>query len=183
MKNIIKKVPNTLTMLRICLVPVIFIFMYIDNGVSNCMAIFFAFIACISDFFDGKIARKYNCSSTFGRCMDPIADKILVMTLILMLVYFHRVWIVPSIVILLREFVVSGVREFVSKEKNIIIHVSKLAKIKTSMQMFSLLFVMVFYKNSYLCFVGNILFTFASILAIITCVQYILSVKKVIFSR
>lgn len=178
----IKNVPNILTAIRILLVPVICILMYFNNFYLNILAIFFSFFACITDFFDGKIARKYNCCSAFGKCMDPIADKILVMTLIIMLVYQQKAWIFPSIIILSREFIVSGIREFVSKEKQIIIHVSQLAKIKTATQMFSLLFLMIFSFDYYLNIAGNILLIFASILSIITCFQYVKSVKNVIFA-
>lgn len=177
----IAKVPNFLTSLRMFLIPVICVLMYFDNLVTRIIAIILAGIACITDFFDGKIARKYNVCSHFGKCMDPIADKTLVMALIVMLVYLEKAWVSPCIAILFREFVVAGIREYVSKENHIIISVSKLAKIKTATQMFALLFLMIFATNFYLYIVGNILLSIAGLLSVITGCQYLYKVKHLIF--
>ena len=174
----IAKVPNLLTTIRVVLVPIICGLMYIDTTLTRILAIIFAALACITDFFDGKIARKYNVTSAFGRCMDPIADKVLVMTLIIMLVYLEKAMVFPCVAILFREFVVAGIREFVSKENNVSIPVSKLAKLKTATQMISLIFLMIFGTNAILYIIGNIFLTIAAILSIITSIQYIASIKK-----
>ena len=113
--------------------------------------------------------------------MDPIADKTLVMSLIVMLVYLEEAWVFPCIAILFRELVVSGIREFVAKEKQITIKVSKLAKVKTATQMFSLLFLMAFATNDVLFIIGNFLLSIAALLSVITSVQYIKSIQNVIF--
>ena len=180
-------VPNILTGIRIVVIPFICLFMYVGY-IMQCsllynISIVLAFIACITDFFDGKLARKYNIVSPFGRCFDPIADKVLVMSLIIMLIYMKILWIFPAIIILFREFLISGVREFCSKEKQIVIPVSKLAKYKTATQMFSLFFLMLLGNNNCFCFIGNVIFTVSAMLSIITAYQYIISVKDIFFSR
>ena len=186
-KTNMKNIPNILTGIRIVFVPLICLFMYIGYIMScrvlHIFAIVLTFIACITDFFDGQLARKYNIVSSFGRCFDPIADKVLVMSLIIMLIYMKMLWIFPAIIILFREFLISGVREFCAKEKQIVVPVSKLAKYKTATQMFSLFFLMLFGDNCYLCFIGNIIFTISAILSIITAYNYIMSVKDIFFCR
>lgn len=176
----IKNIPNALTVFRIVLTPIICVLMFSDTKITRIFAVIIAFIASITDFFDGRIARKYNICSAFGRCMDPIADKTLVMALIVMLIYLKKAFVFPCIAILFREFVVSGIREFVAKEKQIVIKVSKLSKIKTATQMFSLLFLMIFATNNFLYITGNILLTIAAILSLITSIQYIKSIQDII---
>ena len=175
-----KKLPNVLTSVRLILVPIICILMFLDTKTTRILSIIIAFVASITDFFDGKIARKYNACSAFGRCMDPIADKTLVMALIIMLVYLKKAYVFPCVAILFREFVVSGIREFVANEKQITIKVSKLSKIKTATQMFSLLFLMIFATNGFLFVAGNILLIIAAILSIVTSIQYIKSIQDII---
>ena len=181
MKISITRVPNILTSIRIVLVPLVCILMFVDGNVSRIISIILAGFASITDYFDGKIARKYNACTAFGRCMDPIADKTLVMSLIVMLVYLEKAWVFPCIAILFRELVVSGIREFVAKERQITIKVSKLAKVKTATQMFSLLFLMAFATNDVLFIIGNFLLCIAALLSIITSIQYIKSIQNVIF--
>ena len=172
-KITIDKIPNILTASRVVLVPIICILMYVDNTQTRICSLVLAAIASITDFFDGRLARKYNACSPFGRCMDPIADKTLVMALIMMLVYLEKAWVFPCLAILFREFVISGVREYVAREKQAIIKVSKLAKWKTATQMFSLLFLMLVGTNETLLIIGNALLTFSAFLSLITSIQYL----------
>lgn len=182
MRISVRKIPNILTSIRIILVPIICVLMYIDTEWSRVLSIIFAGIASITDHFDGKIARKYDVCSAFGRCMDPIADKTLIMALIIMLIYLEKAWVFPCIAILFREFVVAGIREFLAKEKRMLIKVSKLAKIKTATQMISLLFLMIFGTNDVLFIIGNSLLIIAAILSIVTSIQYIKSIQDIIFN-
>lgn len=101
--------------------------------------------AGITDFFDGYLARRSNQVSAFGRFLDPIADKLLVAALLLMLVGFERMtpWsYLPAVVILTRELLVSGLREFLAQTQ-VSVPVSTLAKWKTTLQMFTLGFLIV----------------------------------------
>ena len=177
--SLVSHIPNALTMLRVLLVPLICVFMLVDTFSSRIIAIVLLCIACISDFLDGKIARKYKVVSAFGRCLDPIADKVLVMSVIVMLVSVEKAWIIPSIAILFREFVISGIREFVAREKQMTIYVSKLAKWKTATQMVSLIFLVCTGTNYVAYLIGNIMLSIAALLSVITSIQYIWSVRKI----
>ena len=82
----LKNIPNFLTLIRILLIPVIILFMEIDEELYRWLSLWLYFIACISDFFDGYLARKFEIESNFGRFLDPIADKILIVSIIFILI-------------------------------------------------------------------------------------------------
>jgi len=126
--------PNLLTVSRIAAVPALVAAFYVegDFGKWTTCAIFTA--AAITDFFDGYLARSWSMQSPLGRMLDPIADKLLVGAAILMLVHFARAPILPALVILCREILVSGLREFLA-EVQVGLPVSRLAKWKTGVQM------------------------------------------------
>lgn len=129
--------PNLLTLARIAVLPVICLLMYAHIPV---FAVVLYIICALTDFFDGYLARKLNAVSDFGTFLDPIADKIFVAVILLVLVDIGTVagyWIIPVIVILVREFLVSGMREFLGP-KNVKLPVSQLAKWKTTLQMAAL---------------------------------------------
>ena len=128
------KTPNLLTGSRIAAIPALVAAFYVpgDFGQWATCAIFA--IAAITDFFDGYLARSWSMQSQLGRMLDPIADKLLVGAAILMLVHFDRAPILPALVILCREILVSGLREFLAELK-IGVPVSQLAKWKTGAQM------------------------------------------------
>jgi cardiolipin synthase len=132
--------PNILTISRLLLLPVI-IWLFFMEAWWGAEAAYICFvlyvIAAITDGLDGWIARKTNQISAFGTFLDPIADKIFVATLLILLVAFVRLdglWIVLPILIMSREFLISGLREYLGP-KNIQVPVSKLAKWKTATQM------------------------------------------------
>ena len=106
-------------------------------------------LASITDYFDGYFARLYKVQSNFGRCFDPIADKLLVSVSLIMLVNFsNSVYIlIPSIVIICREVLVSGLREFLATI-NVGVPVTKLAKWKTTFQMIAITALLLASKNS-----------------------------------
>ena len=180
-QDIVKKIPNILTNLRIIFVPIICLMIYIEyNNLYNLPSLKYIIITltalvCLTDCLDGKIARKYNVISPYGKCMDPIADKLLVLSLIMMLVYIQKVWLSPALMILFREVFISGVREFCSREKQISIPVSKMAKYKTILQMTSLVILLAF-DNKCVIFYANVLFSLSAILAVITAINYVKSV-------
>ena len=138
--------PNRLSLMRIGSVPVITLLLMLDNVMWARYAALFLFIAAsITDFVDGHIARKYNLVTNFGKFIDPVADKLLVLSAMTMLSW-HRLlpaWIV--VVILFRELAVDGLR-LVAVEQGHVIAAGKLGKIKTTCQM-----VMVIAHLVYLC--------------------------------
>jgi cardiolipin synthase len=126
--------PNLLTGSRILAIPALVAAFYVpgDFGQWATCAIFA--LAAVTDFFDGYLARSWSMQSQLGRMLDPIADKLLVGAAILMLVHFGRAPILPALVILCREILVSGLREFLA-EVQVGLPVSRLAKWKTGVQM------------------------------------------------
>jgi cardiolipin synthase len=136
----LKSLPNLLTLSRILAIPLIIGTFYVPGPGARWVACFLFVAAAITDFFDGYVARKRNIVSSLGRFLDPIADKLLVAAVLLMLTAFHRVTqvsVLPALVILLREILVSGLREYLA-ELRVGMPVSALAKWKTGLQMTAL---------------------------------------------
>jgi len=134
------RLPNTLTILRILLVPV-FALAFMLPGETGRLASFAVFcLAGVSDALDGLAARKLRASSEFGRMLDPIADKVLVAVALMMLVasgVLKGFELVPALVILAREILVSGLREFLATVA-VSVPVTRVAKMKTVLQMISI---------------------------------------------
>jgi cardiolipin synthase len=132
--------PNVLTLLRIMMIPLVIILMYLPGRTTDMLAVGLFFIACLTDYLDGYFARAWKQTSSLGRFLDPIADKLLVAAILMMLVELNRVngiSLIPAIIILCREILVSGLREFLA-ELRVPLPVSRLAKWKTALQMMSL---------------------------------------------
>ncbi|HUS98378.1 MAG TPA: CDP-diacylglycerol--glycerol-3-phosphate 3-phosphatidyltransferase [Hyphomicrobiaceae bacterium] len=131
-------IPNLLTFGRIAAVPLLVASMLLFEGdQARWVAALVFVIASVSDFFDGYLARAWDQQSALGRMLDPIADKLLVGTALMMLVHNDTIrnWsIIAGLIILCREILVSGLREFLA-ELQVKLHVSWLAKWKTVMQM------------------------------------------------
>lgn len=135
-----KYLPNFLTLLRIVVIPILISSFFLEGVLSNWIAASLFIFASITDFFDGYLARLFKVQSNLGKVFDPIADKLLVATAIIMLVHFGNndlLITIPGIIILFREIFVSGLREFLA-ETNVSIPVSQLAKWKTGVQMTAL---------------------------------------------
>jgi CDP-diacylglycerol--glycerol-3-phosphate 3-phosphatidyltransferase len=190
-----KNIPNILTIFRIILIPIIIISFYFHGFASNIIVAFLFALASITDFFDGYLARQFKAQSAFGKCLDPIADKLLVILTIVMLINFSHdnlIILIPGLIIIAREVLVSGFREFLANY-NIQMPVSNLAKIKTAIQMgaitllllgengsgyvieeFSLIIGEEVYTSTkdmiidYVITIGGILFSLAAFLTIIT---------------
>lgn len=134
------KLPNMLTLSRIFAIPFIVSCFYFDGFWAHLTATVLFIVACLTDFFDGYFARQWKQVSAFGRFLDPVADKILVASVLLMLSGFgfiSGVNLIAAVVILVREILVSGLREFMA-EMRMIIPVTRYAKWKTTMQMASI---------------------------------------------
>lgn len=140
------KLPNILTFSRIVAIPVLIgLLLFVDDPAGSWLAFGTYTYACITDFFDGYLARAWHQQSAFGRFLDPIADKLLVASVLLALVGIDRVsglTVLPAAVIMCREILVSGLREFLA-EVRVGVPVSALAKWKTALQMLCLGFLLV----------------------------------------
>jgi CDP-diacylglycerol--glycerol-3-phosphate 3-phosphatidyltransferase/cardiolipin synthase len=133
--------PNVLTYLRILAVPAVALCLIMIRGDAGrwwALGVYLA--ACVTDWLDGYLARAWHQQSLLGRMLDPIADKLLVGTTLLMLTHdntIDRLNVAAAVIILCREILVSGLREFLA-ELNVRVHVTELAKWKTTVQMIAL---------------------------------------------
>lgn len=174
----IKSIPNILTISRIIVIPLIIGSFYIEKSLVSWVAASLFVLASITDFLDGYLARAWSVQSSFGRFLDPIADKLLVVSVILMLVYSDTIvgWqIFPAIAIVCREILVSGLREFLA-ELNVSIPVSRLGKIKTAFQMLALFALLLVIGNEdmqYATIIGEVAIWIAAILTTITGYAYL----------
>ncbi len=127
--------PNKLTMFRVVLIPFFVLFMLVDiTRFDKWIALAVFIVASLTDLLDGKIARKYNLVTNFGKFMDPLADKLLVCSALICLVALSKIpaWIV--IVIIAREFIISGFR-LIASDNGVVIAASYWGKFKTTFQM------------------------------------------------
>ena len=134
------KIPNYLTIGRIIIVPVFVITFYLPGFYGDIIPFALFLIASFTDFLDGLLARMYKEESELGELLDPIADKIIVATALILLVMNGTIQsyeVIAAIIILTREILVSGLREFLAKEQ-IKLPVSNLSKMKTFLQMFAI---------------------------------------------
>ncbi len=137
---------NKITMVRVALIPVFLVLCYLDHRIAATVVFI---IASLSDLLDGYIARHYNQVSNFGKFMDPLADKMLVLSAMCFLVEKGQMpgWVVA--VVLFREFAVSGLR-LIAVERQRVIAAAWSGKIKTTCTMVGLCFVLVFTKYDWL---------------------------------
>ena len=134
------KIPNILTIGRIILVPVFIGTYYLPGAMGDWIPFFIFVLASFTDFLDGLLARLYKEESKLGELLDPVADKIVVASALFLLVMDNTIKdyeVIAAIIIMIREIIISGLREFLAKVQ-IAVPVTKLAKYKTFIQMFSI---------------------------------------------
>ena len=177
--------PNILTILRIViLIPFVALFFVQESWAPLTASIIFV-IACITDYFDGYLARTLGQSSNLGRFLDPIADKLLIGTTVLMLAGTGRIQgitLIPGVIILCREILVSGLREFLM-EIQVSLPVSRLSKWKTAIQMGALGCLVAAPYPHLLFEIGLALFWMAAGLTLITGYDYLKSSLKYLNQR
>lgn len=198
--------PNKLSILRIILVPVTMLFMlpvniygwqpegwnaFINsNGMTVAAAVFI--IASLTDMADGKIARKYNLITDLGKFLDSLADKILVISIMLGLVYLGRLSPILVMIIILREFAVSGLR-MIAASKGEVIAARMIGKVKTVTQMVAIIYIMfepllirIFgltyngypLETSAVTIIGDVLFGICVIMTIVSGIDYLIKGRK-----
>lgn len=172
--------PNKLTIFRVILIPFFVFFLlapyFPEYGKYIATAIFI--VASLTDMADGKIARKYNLVTNFGKFMDPLADKLLVCSAMICLVEIDRLaaWIV--IVIIAREFIISGFR-LVASDNGIVIAASYWGKFKTVFQM-AMIIVLIADFGGVFDIIAQILIWIALALTIISLIDYVVKNKEVL---
>ena len=171
---------NKLTMLRILMIPVfIAVLVYSKDGdiVYRYIALGIFIIASATDALDGYVARKYNMITDFGKLMDPLADKILVSSALIILIELGNIssWVVS--IVIAREFIISGIR-LIATEKNIIIAASPLGKLKTVSQMLSVILMLLSIKA--ISLITDLSIWLMCILSVVSLLDYIIKNKKVL---
>ena len=176
-------IPNIITFIRIFLIPIILYLLFSENPNIVLIAGLLFIVSSVSDYFDGYLARTLNQSSKLGTLLDPIADKLLIDSVIVVLVdtgVISNIHVVPAIIILLREIAISGLREFLAK-LNTDMPVSKLAKYKTTFQMVSLSILIIslgFELNDLLWNIGLITLWIAAIITLLSGYNYMVKGLK-----
>ena len=171
--------PNKLTIARVCMVPLFMVALMMNTGTSRVVAMVIFALASLTDMLDGKIARKYNLITNFGKLMDPLADKILTAAAMVCLVELGDLaaWIV--VITLFREYAITGLRSVAASE-NIVVAANIWGKVKTVCQMFALMLLMLKPQIMALCGInlGLWLMYFALILTVYSGVDYVWKLNK-----
>ena len=170
-----KDIPNILTLLRIALIPVLISAFYIESNFAHYIAASIFIFASVTDYFDGFLARAWKVQSNFGKVLDPIADKILVAATLMMMVDRGIAPVLPTLVILCREILVSGMREHLAELK-VSLPVSNLAKVKTAAQMVAIIILLLGESTTgipYTDFLGKSAIWIAAFLTVITGYAYL----------
>lgn len=171
--------PNKLTVLRVIMVPFFVFFMLTDVGgaANKWIALALFVIASLTDMLDGKIARKYNLVTNFGKFMDPLADKLLVCSALICLIELEELpaWMV--IIIISREFIISGFR-LIASDNGVVIAASYWGKFKTTFQMAAV--VLLILDIEQLQLLTSIIVWIALILTIVSLVDYLIKNRRIL---
>lgn len=172
--------PNKLTVARVIMIPFFLFFLLTDwaGEFNNEIAAVIFIVASLTDLLDGKIARKHNLVTNFGKFMDPLADKLLVCSALIAFIQLEYLpaWIV--IIIISREFIISGFR-LVASDNGVVIAASHIAKYKTTFQMILVIFLILDLNFPYVLVVKNILIFIALALTVISLIDYLIKNKSV----
>ena len=173
--------PNKLTLFRVILIPffVFFLLAPYFEGYGNYIAVAIFIVASITDFLDGKIARKYNLVTNFGKFMDPLADKLLVCSALICLIQLKSIpaWVV--IIIIAREFIISGFR-LIASDNGVVIAASYWGKFKTAFQMLAVIVLILNIPNKVFVILGTVLIYVSLALTVISLIDYIAKNKDVL---
>lgn len=170
--------PNKLTLFRVILIPVFVVFLLVETiPYNDYIALGIFIIASLTDMLDGKIARKYNLVTNFGKFMDPLADKLLVCSALICLIELNRIpsWMV--IVIIAREFIISGFR-LIASDNGVVIAASYWGKFKTVFQMVAVCLLII--NIEAISVVTMVILWIAVVLTIVSLVDYIVKNRGVL---
>ncbi len=179
-------IPNIITMLRVVLIPVFVVVYYLDWEWARQAGAFIFWLAAITDWFDGYLARKLKQSTAFGAFLDPVADKLIVSAALLMITHtYASIWItVPAILLMSREIYISALREWMGQQgKSDLVAVSMMGKAKTMAQMLALIGLLSELETFmgvtiYWVTLGYVLLYFAAVLSVWSMVTYTIAAWK-----
>lgn len=172
--------PNKLTIARVIMIPFFLVFLMTDFfEAARYVALAIFIIASLTDMLDGKIARKYNLVTNFGKFMDPLADKLLVCSA---MIAFTGMGIMPAwivIIIIAREFIISGFR-LIAAEKNVVIAAGMSGKIKTTVQMIMCCLLIARLPFNFMRYVEQVFIYAALVLTVYSLIAYLVQNKDVL---
>lgn len=169
--------PNKLTLMRVIMIPFFIVFLLVPiTPYDNWIALAIFVLASVTDFLDGYIARKYNLVTNFGKFMDPLADKLLVCSALICLVELEKIAAWMVILIIAREFIISGFRT-VAADNGVVIAASYWGKFKTTFQIVAVCLLIADIPS--LTVVTQIVLWIAVILTVVSLVDYLLKNKDV----
>lgn len=172
-------IPNILTLLRLILIPVLVVVFYLPYSWAPFAAAMVFWVAGVTDYFDGMLARKLGQTSRFGAFLDPVADKVIVATaLILITEHYATVWItIPALTMIAREIIISALREWMAEiGKRASVAVSWIGKFKTLSQMFAL-WVLIWRYDDWMVWLGYTALYVATFLTYWSMFQYLAAAK------
>lgn len=166
--------PNKLTLFRVILIPFFVLALLInpDNSICRYIADIIFIVASLTDMLDGKIARKYNLVTNFGKFMDPLADKLLVCSAMICLISTGQLYAWIVIIIVAREFIISGFR-LIAAENGLVIAANMWGKFKTVSQMLMIIVLVADINLPFFAILGQILIWLSLALTVISLVVYI----------
>ena len=173
--------PNKLTVLRVIMVPFFVFFMLtgVGGAANKWIALIIFCVASLTDMLDGKIARARNLVTNFGKFMDPLADKLLVCSAMICMIPLGKLQAWFVIVIIAREFIISGFR-LIASDNGIVIAASYWGKFKTNVQMFMIIMLIIDLGTSTAVMIENVLIVIATALTIISLIDYLVKNKQVL---
>lgn len=173
--------PNRLTLMRICLVPVYLCLLWFAGSRTWMRVLAFVVfaLASLTDLFDGKIARKYHLVTNFGKFMDPIADKLLTHTAFIMFVSLGELNVFYGIIFIAREFIVSGLR-LVAVEQGRVIAAGMSGKVKTVLQMILVMLLTLKLPGPAFPVLTQIIGAAAAVMTLVSMIEYVVKNKSVL---
>lgn len=173
--------PNKLTIIRVCMIPFFVFFLMTDfcDSASDYIALVIFAVASFTDLLDGKIARKYNLVTNFGKFMDPLADKLLVCSALICFIELGKISSIIVLVIIAREFIISGFR-LIAADKGVVIAAGYWGKLKTVVQMTMIIVLLLNIPLDAFRIVEQVLIWASLVLTIISLADYLIKNKDVL---
>ena len=172
-------IPTKLILLRILLIPVFLVLLFSDLQFGRVMAAVVFAVASLTDLFDGVIARKYNQVTDFYKIMDPLADKLLICSALIALVWMHEIPAWFAIIIVCRDFIVTGLRLFAARQNKILGAVIT-GKVNTAFQMILVIFILADFNWAYAGAIKQILIYSVVLLTVISLTENFIRNRKII---
>ena len=176
--------PNKLTLFRVILIPFFIVILMTDclGTASKWTALAIFIVASLTDMLDGKIARKYGLVTNFGKFMDPLADKLLVCSAMICLVEMEKLAAWMVIIIISREFIISGFR-LIASDNGVVIAASYWGKFKTVFQMLMIILLIADIQNGVIQGITTVFVWIALVLTVVSLIDYLIKNKGVLSAK